>query len=107
MQTFLPYPDFERSARCLDTRRLGEQRIEANQILRTLEQLDGFQRRGWRDHPAIRMWQGYEDALRLYINVMMNEWTRRSFGIPWRSLQSREREWSRGWAIQLFMPRTA
>jgi hypothetical protein len=26
VQTFLPYPDFEESARALDTRRLGKQR---------------------------------------------------------------------------------
>ena len=34
MQTFLPYPDFARSARCLDNRRLGKQRVESYQILR-------------------------------------------------------------------------
>lgn len=79
MQTFLPYGDFERSARCLDNRRLGKQRVEAFQILRTLERLDDPQRRGWRNHPAVRMWQGYEDALRLYMNTMITEWRRRGF----------------------------
>ena len=33
MQTFLPYPDFVKSAQCLDYRRLGKQRVEAKQIL--------------------------------------------------------------------------
>ncbi|HEX9036695.1 MAG TPA: MSMEG_6728 family protein [Ktedonobacterales bacterium] len=79
MQTFLPYPDFARSARCLDNRRLGKQRVEAYQILRTLERSDDPQRRGWRNHPAVLMWRGYEDALRLYMNVMITEWVARGF----------------------------
>jgi hypothetical protein len=29
VQTFLPYPDFKKTAGCLDWRRLGKQRIEA------------------------------------------------------------------------------
>lgn len=33
MQTFLPFPDFARSAKVLDNKRLGKQRIEAKQIL--------------------------------------------------------------------------
>ena len=33
MQTFLPYPDFARSARVLDRKRLGKQRVETLQVL--------------------------------------------------------------------------
>lgn len=73
MQTFLPYPDFEHSARCLDDRRLGKQRVEAMQILNVLE----GRSRGWRTHPAVLMWRGYEDALRLYMNACIREWVRR------------------------------
>ena len=36
MQTFLPDPDFARSARCLDRLRLGKQRVEVLQLLRAL-----------------------------------------------------------------------
>ncbi len=36
MQTFLPYPDFEKTARVLDSRRLGKQRAEALTIIRCL-----------------------------------------------------------------------
>ena len=36
MQTFLPYPDFTQSAKTLDYRRLGKQRVEAWQILNAL-----------------------------------------------------------------------
>ena len=36
MQTFLPYRGFTESARVLDTRRLGKQRVETIQVLRAL-----------------------------------------------------------------------
>ena len=38
MNTFLPYSDFIRSAKCLDYKRLGKQRVEAWQIYQTLKQ---------------------------------------------------------------------
>ena len=62
MQTFLPYPDFRASAQVLDRRRLGKQRVEALQVLRGLI-VPGY---GWRRHPAVRMWAGYEEALVRY-----------------------------------------
>ncbi|WP_369211768.1 MSMEG_6728 family protein [Streptomyces flavofungini] len=62
MQTFLPYPDFTRSAAVLDQARLGKQRVEALQVLRGLT-VPGY---GWRNHPAVRMWIGYEEALVRY-----------------------------------------
>ncbi|MDX3646129.1 MSMEG_6728 family protein [Streptomyces sp. MB09-02B] len=62
MQTFLPYPDFRASALVLDQRRLGKQRVEALQVLRGLI-VPGY---GWRRHPAVRMWAGYEEALVRY-----------------------------------------
>lgn len=63
MQTFLPVPDFEQSLRFLDNRRLGKQRVEAMQIL--LCNL-GRTPLGWTNHPATRMWKGYEQALASY-----------------------------------------
>ncbi|WP_320781746.1 MSMEG_6728 family protein [Streptomyces sp. CRN 30] len=62
MQTFLPHPDFRASALALDRRRLGKQRVEALQVLRGLT-VPGY---GWRRHPAVRMWRGYEEALVRY-----------------------------------------
>ncbi len=62
MQTFLPYPDFLASAAALDQRRLGKQRVEAIQVLRGLTR-PGY---GWRHHPAVKMWTGYEEALTRY-----------------------------------------
>jgi hypothetical protein len=88
MQTFLPYPDFVRSARSLDRARLGKQRLEAWQILRCnmlvlsagpaacLSTLEGV---GWRNHPAVRMWRGYEGALCLYGLAVCDEWARRGY----------------------------
>ncbi|SHH24070.1 hypothetical protein SAMN05443575_3511 [Jatrophihabitans endophyticus] len=73
MQTFLPVPDFAESARVLDDARLGKQRVEAFQIIRAL---DGVTR-GWRNHPAVRMWRGYEPALLRYGLAVCDEWDRR------------------------------
>jgi len=75
MQTFLPYSNFEQSARSLDMRRLGKQRVEADQILKALR----GQTKGWRNHPATKMWDGYIDALIAYRNTMITEWIRRGY----------------------------
>jgi len=77
VQTFLPYPDFRASLECLDYRRLGKQRVEARTILNILEGRTAG--RGWRNHPAVLMWRGYESALRLYLNLSIAEWTGRGF----------------------------
>lgn len=76
MQTFLPYPDFAQSAAVLDYRRLGKQRVEAWQILRSITQGDYP---NWRHHPAVKMWQGYPDALTAYMNACIYEWIRRGY----------------------------
>jgi len=75
MQTFLPYPSFKESAKVLDNKRLGKQRVEAFQILKTLR----TGRKAWANHPATRMWRGYEASLAAYMNEMILEWVRRRF----------------------------
>lgn len=75
MQTFLPYPDFKLSAVCLDNKRLGKQRVEAFQILQALL-TSGY---GWKNHPAVKMWQGYESALCDYYSSIVNTWLNRGF----------------------------
>lgn len=75
MQTFLPYPDFEKTARCLDWRRLGKQRVECMQILNALRGAS----KGWINHPAVRMWRGFEDALETYQAAIIDEWVRRGY----------------------------
>lgn len=75
MQTFLPYPDFVASAKVLDYRRLGKQRVETYQILRALT----GESAGWRNHPATKMWRGYEEALSVYGRAMCQEWIDRGY----------------------------
>jgi hypothetical protein len=73
MQTFLPYPDFERSARALDDKRLGKQRVECIQVVRALTRPTY----GWKHHPAVLMWKGHEEALGRYAYTMCEVWTER------------------------------
>jgi hypothetical protein len=75
MQTFLPYEDFNQSLSCLDYRRLGKQRVEAKQILNALL----GESKGWRNHPATKMWAGFEPALMQYHNMCIDEWVNRGY----------------------------
>jgi hypothetical protein len=75
MNTFLPYPNFTKSAKCLDNKRLGKQRVEAWQIYLALAQKNY----GWKNHPIVKMWKGYESALLYYGLVISNEWYLRGY----------------------------
>lgn len=75
MQTFLPYKNFVRSAIVLDMQRLGKQRVEAWQILRTLT----GQTAGWKNHPAVKMWSGFENELAFYGICICEEWVSRGY----------------------------
>ena len=77
MQTFLPYPTFEDVATVLDYRRLGKQRVEGVYILRILSTPDYVG--PWAHHPAVKMWRGYESALKLYVNIMIKAWKERGY----------------------------
>ena len=89
MQTFLPYSDFKTSAEVLDYRRLGKQRVEAFQLLIAIDDQWALEERarkglmggvkGWRNHPAAIMWRGYNQALRFYMNTMIQEWVKRGY----------------------------
>lgn len=94
MQTFLPFDSFEESARALDDRRLGKQRVETLQIMKALihpsttvktEMIDDVvvdlpkhrwypKKTGWVNHPATVMWRGYEWALLQYQYAICSEW---------------------------------
>jgi hypothetical protein len=77
LQTFLPYSDFESALKCLDYKRLGKQRVEAKQIHNILT---GQQKsKGWVNHPAVKMWESFEDALALYHNLCIQEWIKRGY----------------------------
>ena len=81
MQTFLPYPEFDKSAACLDMRRLGKQRVETLQILNSLAKERQSQEigKGWYKHPARNMWRGYEESLIEYGLVICEEWIQRGY----------------------------
>eukprot|EP00850_Spirogloea_muscicola_P005093 SM000023S07549 [mRNA] locus=s23:61182:62814:- [translate_table: standard] len=95
LQTFLPYPDFAASIKCLDTKRLGkqsnsgkglllahysplpalDQRVEAYQILNIVT--GKATSKAWQNHPCVRMWRGHTKALYLYYNQCLQEWSER------------------------------
>lgn len=99
MQTFLPYSDFTKSAQCLDNRRLGKQRVECLQILNTLSKRrftcpsckqgrdnstcadcqEKCRVTPWYNHPAVKMWKGYEISLAAYGVIICNEWIKRGW----------------------------
>jgi len=100
MQTFLPYPDFEMSAQVLDYRRLGKQRVEVLQLLTALrtgpeqwvaikgeyDETEGKYEEAkikrvtpWFNHPAAKMWRGYEHALCEYGLSIVQEWIERGY----------------------------
>lgn len=71
MQTFLPYKDFQSSAKVLDNKRLNKQILEGYQILKVLSSDDP--KAAWRNHPAVKMWRGHEKALLHYVMSCVEE----------------------------------
>ena len=57
----------------LDDKRLGNQRNEAKIILDTLRGKTS----GWKNHPAVKMWKGHLNALKMYYNAIVAEWIMR------------------------------
>ena len=76
MQTFLPYSNFQKTAEVLDWRRLGKQRVEGMQIIKTILTPE---QKGWQNHPIVIMWTPYIQALQLYTNTIINEWIKRGY----------------------------
>jgi len=105
MQTFLPNRDFAESAKCLDRKRLCKQRVETCQLIKALIQgptcaydtegseyvygpVQPFLALGeryaerktpWYNHPAAKMWKGYEVALCHYGIDVCREWKSRGY----------------------------
>lgn len=91
MQTFLPYPDFSKTAAYLDRQRLGNQRCEAKVILKTALGVT----QGWAHHPAVRMWQGSEIVLCDYGIAIYLEWRHRGY-------KDKQLEFFKRWRTMLF-----
>lgn len=77
MQTFLPFHNFTASALVLDRQRLGKQRVETLQIMRSIAGLSNG--RGWINHPATKMWIGHENYLMKYQEAIVAEWLSRGY----------------------------
>jgi hypothetical protein len=83
MNTFLPYPSFEESARALDDKRLPNQVNEALVIYKVLR----GETNAWKHHPAVLMWKGYVEALLNYRAAMMLECGHRGIYRNWTLLE--------------------
>jgi len=75
MQVFMSEYTFEESAKVLDNKRLVKQLLEGRQILAAL----AGQTKGWRNHPATRMFEGYEPALFDYLYYVAKEMEQRGY----------------------------
>ena len=71
MQTFLPHRDFDKTAKHLDRKRLIKQSVENLQVLKSLAGL--YTSGAWKNHPAIKMWNGHEDWLFQYNESIIKE----------------------------------
>jgi len=71
MQTFVPDgASYRASASCLDSKRLGKQLVEVQQIYTAIVN----PAYGWQHHPAVRMWRGRVWALLSYGMAVYDEW---------------------------------
>lgn len=77
MQTFIPETTFDACASVLDRQRLGKQRVETLQIMNVLT--GATDTKGWRNHPAVIMWRGYEYSLMQYGLAICDEWVSRGY----------------------------
>jgi len=87
VQTFLTHPSFSLTASTLDNKRLGKQRVETKQILETNLAIAKYKAKftpfstpsnlAWKNHPAVKMWRGYEGMLAVYGGKMCKEWVAR------------------------------
>jgi hypothetical protein len=83
MQTFLPYASYNDSAKSLDYKRLGKQRVEVKQLLLALGVRIGNHvpraNSAWRNHPCAVMWSKYPAALVEYGICVCKEWRSRGY----------------------------
>jgi len=83
MQTFITKLNYRDIAKELDNKRLNKQALEGWQILMNLLAVDpdGNHRepKGWSNHPAVKMWRGYEMQLAIYVIAMCDEWIERGY----------------------------
>ena len=82
VNTFLVHQDFKIAVKILDNRRLGKQRVEARQLIDTIDKLKSGQadkKISWSNHPITLSWINHVDSLKLYFNCVVQEWINRGF----------------------------
>lgn len=77
VNVFVPEEEFSKIASLLDDKRLYKQIVECKQILTALQAKKAGDKIGYVNHPATKMWEGHDKALRAYQLVMLDEWLRR------------------------------
>lgn len=100
MQTFVPYADASESAAVLDNRRLNKQLLEGRQIYAILA--NKRTKGGWINHPAVKMWRNYDNALFEYLIAIKSECDERGISTEknWNAIQEMyDWNWDRGDSI--------
>lgn len=90
MQTFITDHNLHISARNLDNKRLGKQRVEALQIADCIIKKPS----AWKNHPAVKMWNGYEAYL-------LNEYITKIF-FEWEYIREFKNDGCFSWYLELF-----
>ena len=75
VNTFILTNSPKTCVKLLDYRRLGKQRVEAQQIINALEKLSN----GWTNHPVTIMWKDHIIGLKYYFNCCVEEWIIRGY----------------------------
>lgn len=75
MQTFLISSSFIETAKILDYRRLGKERVETYQLLLAIKD----ENYGWQNHPAKKMWEESPISLAEYGIIICEEWIKRGY----------------------------
>lgn len=104
MNTFVPYSDYNLSAKCLDFPRLRGQRNECKVIIHAL--LLPNEVKGWKNHSATVMWRGYELSLLDYYFKIIDEWINRNYHVSDDTIKAIIGYYSR-WAEQYPNPENA
>jgi len=97
MQTFVPFKNFNKSAQSLDNRRLNKQLLEGRQIYQIIS--SNRTSGAWVNHPAVKMWRNYDNALYLYLTAIKNECIARGISVEknWTAIeQMHDANWFRG-----------
>lgn len=97
MQTFVPYADFKESAAVLDNKRLNKQLLEGRQVYQIL--VENRSHGAWVNHPAVKMWRNYDNALYVYLSAIKHECDRRKISTEknWEAISKMYHwNWDRG-----------